>query len=653
MPPIYRPLDSGSQEIRLLRLQPAPSFDAKIQGMLSYTSLHSPCEYEALSYRWGAVDFNAEIELEGQPFRITHNLEEALRHLRDETNERTIWVDAICINQYDTEERNHQVTLMKKIYTQCTTDLAWLGPDPGSEAHEQARASPAGDSNSPKTSSLIQGMELMKKMGEKDEDTLEDLNRDWEEWQEEVYGSRSRVKKDGRLVLLHKSQSVLDAVFRHPPLWSRIWVMQELSCAPRVVLVAGRSTLDWDIVANFLGDTPYSDAFHLVWSHGSLMRATSHTFERTQLIHHQRRISKDVAEGNFKSTLMDVLARFKFGEATDPRDKIYGLLGLVSEEHNIQVDYNKTVGQLFAEVCQYFIDSSGNLDIICQNPWQATDYGEDEHSNSNKLPAWVADFTLKNYSGIHDRFAALLFAQRGIFSAGSEACEVPCRVSEEGLALQAKAVYIGSIANILQHDYHEEKKMSRSYRSNLSESLGREWMALYFQKPSDIEHEATWASTLYAATGEPASQAYWRTLAMDCKAYPIQRLSNDDIAYDNALFAKIPLSPSSSTNSVDHSDATGSLSQMKSHRMMERNLKHWTFTVEANGLYCMIARGAQEGDVLAVLDGGKVPLILRPVDKDQSRLIVVGTAYVHGYMDGEALMAVEKGKLERRDIWLV
>lgn len=246
--------------------------------------------------------------------------------------------------------------------------------------------------------------------------------------------------------------------------------MQELSCAPRVILVAGKSTLDWDIVAEFLGDTPYSDAFYLAWSHGSLMRATAYTFERTKLIHHQRCIFRYVAEGKCKGTLMDVLARFKFGAATYPRDKIVGLLGLVSEEHNIHVDYNKTVGQLFAEVCKHFIETSGNLDIICQNPWQATDYNKDANGNINELPTWVADFTMKDYSGIDDRVSALMFAQRGIFSCGPETC-VKFLVESQKVGMHCRR----KLCSLATSRTSCNRTTMRRKRDQLGGDIGQKW----------------------------------------------------------------------------------------------------------------------------------------------------------------------------------
>jgi Heterokaryon incompatibility protein (HET) len=95
---------------------------------------HVPChiskkktKYEALSYTW--VD-----ELATQPIYIDEklalvgpNLREAIEFLRDKHNERVLWIDAICINQADVQEKNKQLSIMPYIYTRAQTVVVWLG----------------------------------------------------------------------------------------------------------------------------------------------------------------------------------------------------------------------------------------------------------------------------------------------------------------------------------------------------------------------------------------------------------------------------------------------------------------------------------------------------------------------------------------------
>lgn len=83
--------------------------------------------YEALSWVWGDLKIRKEITVNGQKLEVTTSLMAALEHLRDVSDPRELWVDAICINQRDLEERNQQIQIMEHIYSFASTVLVWLG----------------------------------------------------------------------------------------------------------------------------------------------------------------------------------------------------------------------------------------------------------------------------------------------------------------------------------------------------------------------------------------------------------------------------------------------------------------------------------------------------------------------------------------------
>lgn len=78
-------------------------------------------EYEALSYTWGSWQETVTIKLSGRPFLVTQNLYRALRRLRRLSSPRCLWVDQLCINQHGNQERNHQVRIMKEVFTAWST----------------------------------------------------------------------------------------------------------------------------------------------------------------------------------------------------------------------------------------------------------------------------------------------------------------------------------------------------------------------------------------------------------------------------------------------------------------------------------------------------------------------------------------------------
>jgi len=121
----YKPLKAT--EIRVIEVQPGDWHD-NVEVSLSHVSLDDDLPYEALLSTWRDTNLTRRILVDGQELRVTENLEIGLRHLRAFVRI-TLWVDAICINQHDTDERAEQVPRMKSIYNQSTKVVVWLGPE--------------------------------------------------------------------------------------------------------------------------------------------------------------------------------------------------------------------------------------------------------------------------------------------------------------------------------------------------------------------------------------------------------------------------------------------------------------------------------------------------------------------------------------------
>jgi hypothetical protein len=134
----YDTLDYHSQEIRVIDLLPGLRNDL-IECVLQRQHLNDPSlGFEALSYEWGEPNpthSKYSILLDGKPFSIRENLWEALYHIRDPDKQRRLWIDAICINENDLEERSHQIGLMGDIYRHAKSVNVWLGN--GGQGSEQ------------------------------------------------------------------------------------------------------------------------------------------------------------------------------------------------------------------------------------------------------------------------------------------------------------------------------------------------------------------------------------------------------------------------------------------------------------------------------------------------------------------------------------
>jgi len=127
-------LDATIHEIRLLRLHPSND-DECVSCSLTRTSLQTgngdAQSFNALSYAWGDPNIKTRIRIDGFDAMVTTNLESALRRLRtyrpQVVQDLPLWVDALCINQQDLEERNQQVSMMGNIFRAAERVLVWLG----------------------------------------------------------------------------------------------------------------------------------------------------------------------------------------------------------------------------------------------------------------------------------------------------------------------------------------------------------------------------------------------------------------------------------------------------------------------------------------------------------------------------------------------
>ncbi|KAI7222562.1 hypothetical protein KC333_g1055 [Hortaea werneckii] len=124
----YAPLPGGDW-FRLLQLDPGVGNDP-VSCSLRICRLSNAPPFEAISYVWGDSTDTVALTCDGKSKCVTVNLELALKRFRHASDTRTVWADAICIDQSNIAEKNHQVGMMGDVYRQAEQVLVWLGPDP-------------------------------------------------------------------------------------------------------------------------------------------------------------------------------------------------------------------------------------------------------------------------------------------------------------------------------------------------------------------------------------------------------------------------------------------------------------------------------------------------------------------------------------------
>ncbi|QDS68084.1 hypothetical protein FKW77_010001 [Venturia effusa] len=205
----YAPIASEGQTIRLLKLIAGIPRNPKIDCELVETSLDSPkhIKYEALSWCWGVSQEEDYIRIRGKrgkahAKKAKPDLVKALLALRHEKWDRYLWIDAVCINQKDMDEKNQQVEMMAEIYGKAKRVCVWLGqPDPSSQIAIR----------------FIRD-EVLKLQ---DFDDLCDKESNSPKW-----------------------KALLDLMQR--PWFSRRWVVQEISLARKALLYCGLDRISWN-----------------------------------------------------------------------------------------------------------------------------------------------------------------------------------------------------------------------------------------------------------------------------------------------------------------------------------------------------------------------------------------------------------------------
>src|SRR5690349_1230830 len=133
---IYKPHPLSANTTRVLHILPptSPDMSDVISCRLSVISMDPPSDYRALSYVWGDPSDTKVILVDNTRFKVRINLWSYLVQARSEEYSSVplsealyIWIDAICINQDDLDERSKQVAIMGQIYSKAFEVRAWLG----------------------------------------------------------------------------------------------------------------------------------------------------------------------------------------------------------------------------------------------------------------------------------------------------------------------------------------------------------------------------------------------------------------------------------------------------------------------------------------------------------------------------------------------
>jgi len=282
---------------RLVQVQPGPRED-DIRCTLTTTILDNPGAFEALSYVCGTSNDHKKIIVDDVLLEVTDNLYNALLHLRDQSTIRHLWVDAICINQFDTKERNEQIANMANVYRKASRVLVWIGL---------------------KTPSSVAAFRFMAHASQNTRFNRKNLTQDlgWFEMRD-----------------LYQREY-----------WTRVWTVQEICLAREAIIVCGDSQIEWQCISEL------RKARQNIWT--PYLSLGEYDFRRSPLALVDEIRAKTLKGG---CTLWTLLECFRESQCQELHDKIYGFLGLCNDcgTSNVSVDYAMPIQNLLVELIEFY-----------------------------------------------------------------------------------------------------------------------------------------------------------------------------------------------------------------------------------------------------------------------------------------------------------
>jgi Heterokaryon incompatibility protein (HET) len=623
----YDELYNGRQatkqpRIRLLELLSGGAAD-EVHCRLKVVPLSASPAYEAVSYCWGDPQDRQAIKCNNGELEITRNLKEALRGLRLVDRTRILWVDAVCVDQSNTNEKNEQVQLMRSIFAKASRTLVWLG-------HQN-------DGNEQKISRLaIFAIKfgLTGLRGQKGKANLPSIS---------LLDTRTGVS---RTILSLSNEFYINLIrMLQRPWFQRAWVVQE-------VVVSKRSTVVWNYA-----EYDWEDFVQTLRGLSSLKMPLAYIIS----LQHVAAIENERLRQNTKNlTLLGVLLRQQRCLATDPRDKIYSFCGLVGEPpegSSVRIDYHDDPKSIYIRWAKKIIADTSTLAILSRPPLPRS-------SQIEQLPSWVPDWSICSSSkaahtfGIGPRSLAntegwFATKTRSRFSAaGNSRCELKVSDSNHELLIESHPVdtvrEVGPIFEGVQlpNTITNLKSIAKGWTNTLRTALQAQmvitaWQELVKEQPNIIRND-----------GQSADEVFWQTVCTGEHTESPKVASAVEFwkrETRNAWFRikYIPefLYPVGLVYCfwvlVGHLISRRPLLE---YELQNRFIFNRRIVTTEQGYVGLAGCETQVGDRIYLCKGSGVPLIFRRIDQsDKWRLI--GDVYIDGVMQGELFDAEKCQKM--------
>jgi Heterokaryon incompatibility protein (HET) len=335
-------------------------------------SLNDVPEYRALSYTWGDMILDQKLIVcedlasnEGSAvLYITKQLQLALVRFQSQPQWKYLWIDQICINQKDLDERSAQVLLMKQIYQSSLQTIMWLGePTDPEDLPLIAELVRFLDANELSEERLLDGVPQMRAKRPVAWDTTDDRKS-------QVQGVHDQHILKDKIDVSGTHHNTVEAQ-RHKAVMNifnqsyfrRAWVVQEILVSRELRVLYGELDIPFKSLDRLGVAILEIEISALGWLK-ALHNTTRGYGGFEYLTKYKRNENQDGrSEDEFLEFLGGMQSHF---ESSDPRDKIYSFLGLRAENAapDIKPDYAKPVAEVFADCALSFIEKMKSLTIL-------------------------------------------------------------------------------------------------------------------------------------------------------------------------------------------------------------------------------------------------------------------------------------------------
>ena len=659
MDPHYEPLTRNTA-IRLLSIKPGYQSETLECGLIVISDLDDAPPYEALSYVWGSETFAEPIICNGIPTTVTANLGKALKHLRplaswnyantwDKNHklhssrniwkgfathrfekyyaaspaESLIWIDALCINQGDLQERATQVKLMGRIYERAESVNIWLGEEGTRPVFQAPKTkNPLADTLTPRHYVGVYGnmpivlsfiAQALRNVDGAKNPLTSLTSADNADFRNQSFGFPPPSAPEWNIVR---------EFFAHP--WfQRVWVVQEVVLARRNVALIGNWEIEWSALGR-------AAAWFQSKGYELPLRSEFRPSDEKDMlpVTHAASVWQMCEARHDGIPMLDLLRELRDRLATQRVDKLYATFGLAKEcrmsaegqlSSLLEPDYTRPFEEVYRDASRYLISEHKSLDVLSHA-------GSTDVSDDPKWPSWVPNWFEGKASTEFASTKDLYYADAGEPLTMDEPLDDNV-LALTGIEVDTVQSYGDRLASygIGFRTYQEEREFVMA-AWNIHSAQESAQQASPYSSKAEILHAFTMTLTAGLSNRSiPADQD--------------PRYPNDAARwFSEHLKNRIP------TSSWKQSLAWAVLPKAdpgRFHEAFARACLDRRFFVTQGGYMGIGPKTVKGGDRIVVLFGGKVPYILRPSGR---RFKFVGDAYIPGLMDGQAVERWKEAK---------